>query len=67
MADAEFTISSFCHEGGCVAVAPDSAGGVKVRSSKEADGAVLSFSREEWVAFIAGVRNGEFDVDRLSS
>lgn len=61
-----FRISTFCHTGGCVAVAPAS-DGVLVRSSRVADGPVLSFSREEWDAFVAGVRNGEFDVEALRS
>lgn len=50
-----FTISSFCHSGGCVAVAlgPDE---VAVRSSQEADGPILSFTAGRWDAFVAGVR-----------
>ena len=34
---------------------------VLVRDSKDPDGPVLEFSRDEWDAFLAGVRNGEFD------
>lgn len=66
MVDSRFRISSFCHEGGCVAVAPDPSGGVRVRSSTDADGPVLAFTPEEWAAFVAGVRNGEFDLDALA-
>ena len=36
--------------------------GVMVRDSKDPDGPVLSFTREEWDAFLAGVRGGEFDL-----
>ena len=55
-----FRISSFCHSGGCVAVAVG-VEEISVRSSFDPDGPVLSFTREEWAAFVAGVRNGEFD------
>jgi hypothetical protein len=37
-------------------------GGISVRDSRDVqDGPVLAFTREEWAAFVAGVKNGEFD------
>jgi hypothetical protein len=36
-------------------------GGIWVRDSKCPNGPQLSFTRAEWAAFVAGVRNGEFD------
>lgn len=45
----------------CVEVGLCECGQVKVRDSKDPDGTVLSFSADEWDAFTAGVRNGEFD------
>lgn len=33
---------------------------VHIRDSKKIQGAVLTFSRAEWQAFVAGVQNGEF-------
>ena len=45
----------------CVEVAKDS-NGVKVRDSKDQSGNVLFFSKEEWNAFLAGAKNGEFDI-----
>jgi hypothetical protein len=36
--------------------------GVKVRDSKDPDGPVLNFTPDEWTAFLAGVRNREFDL-----
>ncbi|MGR6922612.1 DUF397 domain-containing protein [[Actinomadura] parvosata] len=48
----------------CVEVAA-SADGVAVRDSKHQDGPVLRFTGPEWEAFLAGVRNGEFDQERL--
>lgn len=52
--------SSFCHRTGCVEVGH---GEDKffVRDSKNPDGPVLEFSRDEWDAFLTGVRNSEFD------
>ncbi len=47
--------------GACVEVAP-LADGVAVRDSKDRDGPVLSFTAAEWVAFLDGARNGEFDL-----
>lgn len=48
----------------CVEVA--SAGDeVFVRNSRVADGPVHSFTLAEWIAFIDGVKHGEFDLDRL--
>jgi hypothetical protein len=38
---------------GCVEVA--------VRDSKDRNGPVLRFNAHEWEAFLAGVRNGEFE------
>ncbi|WP_131784270.1 DUF397 domain-containing protein [Protofrankia symbiont of Coriaria ruscifolia] len=47
--------------GMCVEVAKlDS--GVILRDSVQPDGPVLSFSREEWRAFLDGVKDGEFDI-----
>ena len=37
-------------------------GHVEVRDSKDPDGAVLRFTPEEWVAFVGGVRDGDFDI-----
>jgi predicted secreted Zn-dependent protease len=34
---------------------------VLIRNSKAPSGPVVSFSRSEWVAFLVGVRDGEFD------
>jgi hypothetical protein len=57
-----FRKSSFCKTDTpmCVEVDLDGAT-VHVRDSKEIDGSVLTFTREEWRAFITGVRAGEFD------
>lgn len=48
-------LSSNCVE---VAVRAD---GVGVRDSKDPDGPVLEFTAAEWAAFLAGVRDGQFD------
>ena len=36
--------------------------GVSLRDSKDRSGPVLSFTSEEWAAFLAGARGGEFDL-----
>ena len=47
--------------GNCVEVASLPHGEIGVRNSRDAQGAVLVFTPDEWHAFIGGVRNGEFD------
>jgi hypothetical protein len=45
----------------CVEVARNLPGVVAVRDSKDPDGPALTFTPDEWGAFSAGVRGGEFD------
>ncbi|GAA2291297.1 hypothetical protein GCM10010149_43210 [Nonomuraea roseoviolacea subsp. roseoviolacea] len=52
---------------GCVEVAPLADGNVALRDSKTDDGPVLVFTPEEWDAFTAGVRGGEFDLTALGA
>jgi hypothetical protein len=49
--------------GGCVEVA-DHDGMILVRDTKDhGRGPVHQYTADEWSAFVAGVRNGEFDRD----
>lgn len=45
----------------CVEVADLPDGAAAVRHSKHPDGPVLVFTADEWAAFTAGVKDGEFD------
>lgn len=47
--------------GNCVEVSDLPGGGIGVRNSRDREGAVLSFTPDEWQAFIGGVYKGEFD------
>lgn len=47
--------------GNCVEAAALPDGQVAVRNSREPEGAALVYTRAEIAAFLAGVRNGEFD------
>jgi Domain of unknown function (DUF397) len=47
--------------GDCVEVAALADGSVAVRNSRDAAGPALIYTRAEISAFLAGVRNGEFD------
>lgn len=58
----EWTRSSRCIASGCVEVQV-LGDAVLVRNSAEADGPVLKYSHDEWIAFIDGVRAGEFGLD----
>ena len=48
--------------GTCVEVARNLPGAVAVRDSKDPDGPKLAFAPDEWVAFTAGIKTGEFDL-----
>jgi hypothetical protein len=61
----KFVVSSYCHTGGCVGVAATPDGGVAVRDTKSTDGPVLTFTPDEWKAFIEGAVAGEFDPSVL--
>lgn len=57
-----FRRSSACGMSGCVEVSFSRNGDVRVRDGKaDPAGPVLHFDRSEWRAFVAGVRNREFD------
>lgn len=47
--------------GNCVEVADLPDGGVGVRNSRDPEGPMLSFTPDEWRAFLGGVAAGEFD------
>ncbi|GAA3956243.1 DUF397 domain-containing protein [Actinoplanes auranticolor] len=52
--------SSKCANCSCVEVAQVDNDTYLVRDSKLPDSPVLSFTKEEWVAFVEGVQAGEF-------
>jgi Domain of unknown function (DUF397) len=54
--------SFFCGtHGSCVEIASLSGGGVAIRDGKAGDASpVLTFTQDEWNAFVAGVKAGEF-------
>jgi hypothetical protein len=60
-----FRRSSYCHNGSCVEVEPRH-GEVAVRDTKNTRQAELRYTTAEWVAFIRGVKAGEFDFGLLS-
>jgi len=45
----------------CVAVKRDEFG-VSIRNTKDPYDTTLTFNRDEWLAFITGVKNGEFEL-----
>lgn len=53
--------------GACVELAAPATGVILLRDSKDPHGAVLSFTRKEITAFLAGAKAGEFDdlVDQI--
>lgn len=59
---ARWVRSRACSSDGCVEVAHLAGGGVAIRDSKDERKPAHVFDREEWSAFITGVKNGEFDL-----
>lgn len=62
--DTEFKTSSMCSpdsQTGCVAIAMDDQV-VAVRDTKSQGTPDLYFTHEEWRAFTAGIKRGEFDL-----
>ena len=49
-----------CNGGACIRVAPYE-NQVIIGDSKKPEGPVLTYSRDEWHAFVDGVREGDFD------
>jgi hypothetical protein len=58
---AEYKISSFCSGGDCVEVGMRDGDVVAVRDTKDRS-RELTFSSQEWVAFVAGIKRGAFDA-----
>lgn len=57
-------ISTYCHVGGCCSVT-EQAGVIWMHRSDEPWYRGRHFTYQEWDAFIAGVKGGEFDLDVL--
>ncbi len=60
---AEWRKSSYSNaQANCVEVASNLPGAVAVRDSKDPHGPALIFTPDEWAAFAAGVKAGNFDL-----
>lgn len=58
----EWVKSTLSQTSNCVEVAVPKDGTIKVRDSKNPNGAILSFTKAEWDAFVGGIKQGEFDL-----
>ncbi|MET9338610.1 DUF397 domain-containing protein [Nonomuraea sp. NPDC003804] len=68
MSRAGWRKSRYCNgAAACVEFAQLADGNVALRDSKHEDGPVLVFTPDEWAAFAAGVRDGEFDLVALGA
>jgi hypothetical protein len=56
-----YATSRHCPSGNCVEAAALPDGAVAVRDSKDRNKPPHIFTPEEWAAFIAGVKDGDFD------
>lgn len=53
-------VARHCDGGSCIRVAPHK-GMIVIGDTKNPDGPVLSYSHDEWLAFVKGIRQGDFD------
>nr|WP_026452929.1 MULTISPECIES: DUF397 domain-containing protein [Saccharomonospora] len=59
----EWRKSSFsANTDNCVEFRRTADGGVQVRNSNRPDDGTITYTASEWRAFIAGVKDGEFDL-----
>ncbi len=58
-----FAWQKACGGGACVEIAPGPGGAVLIRDSKDPEGPMLTFSRDEWDRFAAGVKDDLFVLD----
>jgi len=58
----EWKKSSFCRETGCVEVQVNVQDGIPHVGVRNPVGAETWFTPEEWLTFLEGVKNGEFDL-----
>lgn len=62
----EYVRSTYSKPTNCVEAGKDPARGhIAVRNSRDLAAAPLLFTPNEWAAFVAGVKDGQFDADRL--
>jgi hypothetical protein len=59
--NAEWRRAGQCASNGCVEVAQIGEN-IVVRDTKDLAGPTLRYSRDEWTAFVAAVKAGEFDL-----
>lgn len=62
LVSANWKKASTCADSQCVEVSDALNGEILVRDSKDPEGGVLAFTREEWTQFLAGARKGDFDL-----
>jgi Domain of unknown function (DUF397) len=67
LTDVRWMKSQRCSADGCVEVAHLPGGSVALRDSKDVSQAAHVFDRDEWAAFISGVKDGEFDLPAAST
>jgi Domain of unknown function (DUF397) len=60
--NAAWITSRACNNSACVQVAHLPGGLVALRDSKDTSKSAHVFDREEWAAFVTGVKAGEFDL-----
>ena len=60
LGELSWRVARKCNGGECVRVAAHG-DTIVIGSSEHLDGPVIAYSRDEWTAFVQGVRDGDFD------
>ena len=61
LGEVAWRVARDCNGGSCVQVAAPSQDKILIGDSKRSDGLAMSYSRDEWVAFVQGIKEGDFD------
>lgn len=59
-AEVKWKTSTFCADKSCAEVSHQHRVW-KIRNNQDPDGPVVTFTEDEWTAFVAGVKDGQFD------
>ena len=60
LGDLSWRVAQQCNAGSCVQVAA-TGDMIVIGDSKSPEGPILAYSHSEWIAFVEGVRQGDFD------
>jgi hypothetical protein len=61
MSNIQWFTALSCAGGNCIQIAETEDGNVLIGDTKNPTGPTLSYTHDEWTAFLRGAKNGDFD------